>query len=152
MWIVDLLLHPVLYDPLMSTQQSPVMQDWATINPVPFAGSTLMRAHFCQHAFDRHSHETYSIGLTHTGVQSFRSGGSMHSSLPGGLILFNPDEAHDGQRGAPEGFGYSILYLPQAAIETCLDKDAGVRLPLYFRSPVVRDTALAQLFKDVTHA
>lgn len=121
-------------------------------HPVPFAGSMLMRAHFRQHAFERHSHETYSIGLTHAGVQSFRCGGSMHSSLPGGLVLFNPDEAHDGQRGAPEGFGYSILYLPKAAIEVCLGKDSGLRLPLYFRSPLVRDPTLAEIFKNATAA
>lgn len=151
-WNVNRALHLVLYDPLMRAQRSPEKQDWATFNPVPFAGSTLMRAHFCQHAFERHSHETYSIGLTHTGVQSFRCGGSLHSSLPGGLILFNPDEAHDGQRGAPEGFGYSILYLSQAAIEACSGKDSGVRLPLYFRSPVVRDPALAHLFETATTA
>lgn len=150
--IVNLELYLVLYDWLMSVQRSSGKQDWATFNPVPFAGSTLMRAHFRQHAFERHSHETYSIGLTHTGVQSFRCGGTLHASLPGGLILFNPDEAHDGQRGAPEGFGYSILYLPQSAIEACLGKDSGVRLPLYFRSPVVRDPALAHLFETATAA
>lgn len=142
----------VLYDLLMRAKRSPGKQDWATFHPVPFAGSTLMRAHFRQHAFERHSHETYSIGLTHSGVQSFRCGGTLHSSLPGGLILFNPDEAHDGQGGAPEGFGYSMLYLPQAAIEACLGKDSGVRLPLYFRSPLVRDPTLAEVFKNATTA
>lgn len=121
-------------------------QDWATFRPVPLAGSTLMRAHFREHAFERHSHETYSIGLTHSGVQAFRCAGTLHASLPGDLILFNPDEAHDGQRGAPEGFGYSILYIAQAAVASCFDGDAGLHLPRYFRSPVVRDPALAALF------
>lgn len=105
-----------------------------------------MHAHFRQHAFERHSHETYSIGLTHSGVQTFHCAGSLHASLPGDLILFNPDEAHDGQRGAPEGFGYSILYLSNAALEACTDRDSGLRLPMYFRSPVVRDAALARDF------
>lgn len=122
-------------------------QDWARFQATPLAGSTLMHAHFRRHAFERHSHETYSIGLTHSGVQTFHCGGSLHASLPGDLILFNPDEAHDGQRGAPEGFGYSILYLPQAALDACAGRRAGFRLPRYFRSPVVQDRALTALFK-----
>lgn len=120
-------------------------QDWARFQAAPLAGSTLMHAHFRQHAFERHSHETYSIGLTRSGVQTFHCGGRLHASLPGDVILFNPDEAHDGQRGAPEGFGYSILYLPQAAVDACTDRQAGLRLPRYFRSPVVRDAGLAAL-------
>jgi hypothetical protein len=127
-------------------------QDWSTFKPTPIAGSTLMHAHFRQHMFERHSHETYSIGLTVSGVQTFHCGGSLHASLPGDLILFNPDEAHDGQRGAPEGFGYSMLYLPQAAVEACADRKAGLRLPMYFRYPLVRDPALAGRFARATTA
>lgn len=136
----------------MSVEATSSAQDWARFSPIPLDGSTLMHAHFRQHAFDRHSHETYSIGLTHSGVQMFNCAGSLHASRPGNLILFNPDEPHDGQRGAPEGFGYSILYLTQQAVEGCLDREARLRLPRYFRSPVVRDAALARLFTQATAA
>jgi AraC-like DNA-binding protein len=136
----------------MHAESSSPAQDWSTFKPTPIAGSTLMHAHFRQHTFERHSHETYSIGLTHSGVQTFHCRGSLHASLPGDLILFNPDEAHDGQRGAAEGFGYSILYLPQAAVEACTDRNAGLRLPIYFRYPVVRDVALAGRFARATAA
>lgn len=107
-------------------------------------GITLMDAHFLDHAFERHSHETYSIGLTHSGVQTFHSGGELHASLPGDLILFNPDQAHDGQRGGPEGFGYSILYVPADVVALCADGTAGLELPRYFSRPVVRDAAAAR--------
>ena len=120
--------------------------DWARFMPGPMEGVTLMRAHFQDHAFERHSHETFSIGLTHAGVQTFHCGGALHASLPGDLILFNPDQAHDGQRGAPEGFGYSILYVPAEVVAACADKEAGMRLPRHFSQPVVRDAALAQQF------
>lgn len=136
----------------MDVQGRSGAKDWASFQPVPLAGSTLMRAHFCRHAFERHSHETYSIGLTHTGVQRFRCGGSLQTSLPGDLILFNPDEAHDGQRGAPEGFGYSILYVPRATIEDCVEPESDARVPLYFRSAVVRDPLLAHRFNAVLGA
>lgn len=109
-------------------------------------GVTLMNAHFQDHAFERHSHETYSIGLTHSGVQTFHCGGELHASLPGDLILFNPDQAHDGQRGAPEGFGYSILYVPADVVAHCADASAGLHLPRYFSRPVVRDGTIARRF------
>lgn len=112
-----------------------------------------MKAHFMQHAFSRHSHETYSIGLTQSGVQAFHCAGELHASRPGDLILFNPDAAHDGQRGAKDGFGYSILYVPEEIVMSCAtDPDAGLRLPRHFRRPVARDPSSANLYELVVDA
>lgn len=126
--------------------------DWVRFGRGAMDGITLMRAHFVEHAFERHSHDTYSIGLTTSGVQTFHCGGALHASLPGDLILFNPDQAHDGQRGAPEGFGYSILYVPQQVIEACADREAGLALPRYFTRPVVRDAVMAQAYAQALTA
>jgi AraC-like DNA-binding protein len=126
--------------------------DWARFRPGPMEGVTLMNAHFQEHAFERHSHETYSIGLTHAGVQTFNCGGTFHASLPGDLILFNPDQAHDGKRGAPEGFGYSILYVPETVVADCADEEAGIVLPRHFRQPVVRDGVVARQFAQAVAA
>jgi hypothetical protein len=56
-----------------------------------------MHAHFQRHAYHRHSHETYSFGVTEDGVQSFNCRGSAHASAAGMIMAFNPDEPHDGQ-------------------------------------------------------
>lgn len=136
----------------MAPRPNPLPQDWARFEPVPLDGAVLMRAHFRQHAFERHSHATYSIGLTHSGVQAFHCAGGLHASLPGDLILFNPDEPHDGQRGAPEGFGYSILYLPRSAVDGCAGPEDRPRAAGYFRAPVVRDPELALRFRRATAA
>lgn len=141
----------VLYDCFMQAIASKP-QDWARFQPGAMEGVTLMKAHFQEHAFDRHSHDTYSIGLTHAGVQTFNCAGSLHASLPGDLIFFNPDQAHDGKRGAPEGFGYSMLYMSESVVASCADKDAGIALPRHFRQPVVRDTALARQFAQAVAA
>lgn len=127
-------------------------RDWARFRPGPMDGVTLMNAHFQEHTFERHSHETYSVGLTHAGVQTFNCGGGFHASLPGDLILFNPDQAHDGKRGAPEGFGYSMLYVPTDVVAECADREAGIVFPRHFRQPVVRDTALARRFAQAVAA
>jgi len=120
--------------------------DWVRFRPGPLAGVTVMNAHFKDHCFERHSHETYSIGLTRTGVQTFNCAGSLRASLPGDLILFNPDQAHDGRRGAPEGFGYSIVYVPVEVVAGCADRGAGIAFPRHFREPVVRDAVAARGF------
>lgn len=126
----------------MHDAQDPTAKDWARFRPGALAGVTLMNAHFTDHAFERHSHETYSIGVTASGVQTFHCGGTLHASLRGDVILFNPDDPHDGQRGTQEGFGYSMLYVSQQVVNECRDKEAGLEMAAYFRQPVVRDPAM----------
>lgn len=120
--------------------------DWVHYVGREVLGITQMRAHFATHRFERHSHEFFSIGLTTSGVQSFRSGGTSYSGLPGDFILFNPDQAHDGHKGSSEGFGYTMLHVPVATMKCHQDRDAGLDLGRFFRAPVVRDSALASMF------
>jgi AraC-like DNA-binding protein len=118
----------------------PATHDWAEFTPLRCAGITLLNAHFTQHRFERHSHETYSIGFTRSGVQTFECRGTRHASVAGGVILFNPDETHDGSRGSDVGFGYSILYVDRALVQAWTDRAAGLgSTSHYFKKPVVRD-------------
>jgi AraC-like DNA-binding protein len=128
----------------MHDAKEPTAKDWARFRPGALAGVTQMNAHFTDHAFERHSHETYSIGVTASGVQTFHCGGTLHASLRGDVILFNPDEPHDGQRGTQEGFGYSMLYVSQQVVDECRDKEAGLDMAAYFSQPVVRDAAMGR--------
>jgi AraC-like DNA-binding protein len=103
-----------------------------------------MRAYFLRHVYDRHSHDTYSFGVTEQGVQAFRCRGASHASSAGMLMTFNPDDPHDGHAGGPSGFTYRMLHLPPELVAGVL-ADAGARpagLPL-FTAPVVEDPALA---------
>jgi AraC-like DNA-binding protein len=117
--------------------------DWAQFRPGTDGGITLMQAHFTEHAFERHSHDTYSIGLTLSGVQTFNCRGGRHASQPGDVLLFNPDEPHDGSRGTDEGFGYAILYVEPEIVRACFDVSAGTAASEYFRSPLVHDRQAA---------
>ncbi len=123
----------------MPAQEPSHGTDWAFFRPGLTPGITVMKAHFTAHAFERHSHETYSIGVTASGVQTFRCRGERHVSLRGDVMLFNPDEAHDGCRGTDEGFGYAMLYVDTALVCEWLQRPAGSAGSRYFRSSVVRD-------------
>lgn len=123
-------------------------------NQVQFApladGVTLMQAAFTDHAFERHSHDCFTIGVTRQGIQRFRCKGRRHDSLPGHIVLFNPDEDHDGQRGSAAGFRYATWSVAHTFIRSCLDPDAGLAGVPYFARPHVIDPALATAFAQLT--
>jgi len=111
-----------------------------------------MQAHFTQHAFERHSHPTYAIGITHSGVQTFHCSGAHHASLSGNVMLLNPDEPHDGSRGSDDGFGYTMLYIEPAVVLGWLERSAGTRASTYFRHTIVQDQHAAQRLLQVPAA
>ena len=71
-------------------------------------------------AFAPHRHDTYAIGITTAGVQTFRYRGARRVCLPGQLHILHPDETHDGAAATSAGFGYRILYLAPDLIRDAL--------------------------------
>jgi AraC-like DNA-binding protein len=103
-----------------------------------------MHAHFQRHVYHRHSHETYSFGVTEDGVQSFNCRGSARASIAGMIMAFNPDDPHDGQACDELGFTYRIVHAGPELVADVLGDITGRRpaLPL-FADPVVSDPVLA---------
>jgi AraC-like DNA-binding protein len=91
-------------------------------------------------AFEPHRHDTYAIGITTVGVQTFRYRGSRRVCLPGQLHVLHPDEIHDGAAGTDDGFGYRILYV---APELVRDALGGRALP-FVADPVQESTPAAR--------
>ncbi|WP_086973945.1 AraC family transcriptional regulator [Caballeronia glebae] len=136
----------------MASHQTESGTDWARFLHGTGSGITLMQAHFTEHSFERHSHATYSIGVTQSGVQKFNCRGTQHASLKGDVMLFNPDEPHDGSRGTDEGFGYAILYVEPALLETWFDRSAGTVVSRYFTHTVVNDGRASRLLSQAVAA
>lgn len=109
---------------------------------------TLMQASFTDHAFERHSHDCFTLGVTLYGTQSFRCKGRRHDSQPGDLVLFNPEDDHDGNRGASSGFRYANWSVPRALVLDLTDGAA----PCYVTAPHVIDPALGARFMAVNAA
>jgi AraC-like DNA-binding protein len=118
--------------------------EWARYGRARIDGVTQLDARFVGHVFERHSHDTFSIGVTTGGVQRFDCRGARHDSVPGDVILFNPDEMHDGRAGADGGFRYRMLYVAPAALDEMLRGSADGARCGHLRAPRVHDPALAR--------
>jgi len=105
--------------------------------------------HLAACAFEPHRHDTYAIGITTAGVQTFRYRGSRRVCLPGQLHVLHPDELHDGSAGTDEGFGYRILYIPPDLIRDAL---GGAELPFVadpVQEPLPATRRIASLLIDI---
>jgi len=100
-------------------------------------------------AYAPHRHDTYAIGVTLAGVQTFRYRGERRLALPGDLHVLHPDETHDGAPGTDAGFAYRIVYVAPDLVRRAL---GGRALP-FVRDPVQRRTpataALAGLLEAI---
>ncbi len=117
----------------------PGTRDWIRIG-TSRPGFERLEASFAGHAFAAHRHDTYAIGITDKGVQSFGYRGTEAHSLPGQAFVLHPDELHDGHAGTETGFRYRILYIEPRLIQEALGAPHG---PLPFvRGAVTSDARL----------
>jgi AraC-like DNA-binding protein len=77
--------------------------DWANYWRAADRPLEAMHAHFERHVYHRHSHETYSFGVTEAGAQAFTCRGAARTSAAGMVMAFNPDDPHDGQAALAAG-------------------------------------------------
>ena len=98
--------------------------------------------------FSAHRHDTYAIGVTVAGVQTFEYRGRRHTCLPGEAHVLHPDEVHDGAAGTEQGFSYRILYLDPALVCQVL---GGKALP-FVADPVVARPEVEPGLIAVLHA
>lgn len=110
----------------------------------PQASLQRLAARFGGHAYDLHRHETYAVGLTLWGAQSFHYRGELQTSRSGQVMVIHPDEAHDGHASLDDGFAYRMLYVDPASVSAALD---GAGTP-FVREVVADDPVLADLLRE----
>lgn len=120
--------------------------DWVRSAPWQ-AGIQRLEAFFSGEAYASHRHDTYSIGYTINGVQSFDYRGTRLDSTPGRVIVLHPDEIHNGEAGNEQGFHYRMLYVEPAIIREALGRPTGAL-------PFVKDAVLGdpRLFNAIHSA
>ncbi|MDR7236483.1 AraC family transcriptional regulator [Neobacillus drentensis] len=113
------------------------------------AGVTALSASITNFTYKKHSHQEYAIGVTLRGIQQYNLDGSLQLSYQNGVMLFNPEQAHDGRAHDHEaGLDYVMLYIePQLLLEVMEKKDI-----VRFSTPIVYDYRLEQRILSLSTA
>lgn len=91
-------------------------------SPAGLPGLDLLRAHYVAKTFAPHTHEAFVIAAVSRGVEEFHHRGSLERAGVGTVAMINPDTAHTGQAGVPEGWTYHVLYpRPELVAEIAAD-------------------------------
>ncbi|MDG6108971.1 AraC family transcriptional regulator [Dactylosporangium aurantiacum] len=102
----------------------------------------LLTADYRRHAFTRHSHATFAIGVVVCGVEQFRYRGELHRAGVGSLAILEPGEPHDGQAAGPAGWAYRVFYPPA---DMLFDSGTG---PAHFADAIVHDPRSVHLVRS----
>lgn len=117
-----------------------------TMRPCAFRDVQAVEAR-SRHAFPRHTHEGYGIGLIVSGAHRSWSGRGMVEAGRGNIITCNPGEVHD---GVPIGDtrAWKILYLaPQVVGAVVADIREGAAAHFEFADPVIEKHSQVQAFE-----
>lgn len=98
--------------------------------------------------YKKHCHEEYALGVTLRGIQQYNLDGSFQSSHKNGVMLFNPEQYHDGSAFDKAGIDYVMLYIKPALFLEIMGKKELV----HFSSPIVYDAQLAQCILSLSQA
>jgi len=121
--------------------------DWARYWRADGVPVEAMHARFTSHVYHRHSHESYSFGVTEAGAQAFSCRHGRHVSGAGMVMTFNPDDPHDGHAASDDGFTYRMVHIWPDFFASL----TGSGRPL-FRSPVLDDPAAATALRGLHRA
>lgn len=99
-------------------------------------GITALKASMSKFSYKKHAHEEYAVGVTLRGIQEYNLDGVLQTSYKNGVMLFNPEQIHDGNAGHyKEGLDYVMLYIkPELFLEGLEKKDI-----VKFSNPVIYD-------------
>ncbi|MCG8618151.1 MAG: AraC family transcriptional regulator [Desulfobacterales bacterium] len=104
-----------------------------------------LRAVFYDHAYSRHYHDGYAVGVILKGSETYDCNKKTNVAPKGSIVIVNPGEIHDGCASNRElGWGYFMIYPHLSLIRTALNQ-LGLddnRLPV-FPETVFRDPEFA---------
>ncbi|MFL9651851.1 AraC family transcriptional regulator [Exiguobacterium chiriqhucha] len=112
------------------------------------AGITALSASLTNFTYKKHAHEEYAVGVTLRGIQHYQLDGALQLSHPSGVMLFNPEQAHDGMAHDETGLDYVMLYLDPQMFAEIIEKKDVIRFP----NPVVYDSELKKRILNLSQA
>jgi len=112
------------------------------LRPAGLGGAEALHATFRTHRYRRHAHETWTVALMRRGAAEFDAERRHYTAPPGRVFVIPPEVMHTGDPATPEGYTYSVLYLPPAMLERVAFEHGG-RAPRTAREIVIADPTLA---------
>lgn len=109
---------------------------------------TALSASITDFKYKKHCHEEYAFGVTLRGIQQYNLDGSLQSSYQNGVMLFNPEQTHDGSSKDRTGIDYIMLYIKPKLFLEIFEKRDVVR----FLSPIVYNYRLEQSILNLANA
>jgi len=105
------------------------------------------------HAFGRHTHDQYGMGVILRGAQKSLSGRGIVEAKAGDIITVNPGEVHDGTPLGEGGREWRMLYFDPAALaDTIEDLTEGAIGDAELAHPAICDPASAARFVSLFRA
>ncbi len=112
-------------------------------------GITALSASLEDFSYKKHAHEEYALGVTLKGKQEYSLDGFTQASYASGVMLFNPEQVHDGRSGKwKDTVDYVMLYIkPKLFLEAVNKKDI-----VQFSSPIVYKQNMRQSILNLSYA
>jgi len=113
----------------------------------------LLRATYFTFAFAPHAHDTYAIGVTEAGAQTFTHQRSKHWIMPAGSVaVVHPGEVHTSQATNDQGWSYRMMYPKADTLRQIGSELAGTSCDFpTFNAPVFPDENLARQISNFHH-
>lgn len=112
------------------------------------AGVTALSASMTEFKYKKHAHREYAIGVTLRGIQHYNLEGRLQLSYQNGIMLFNPEQTHDGMAHDKTGLDYVMLYIGPQLLFEAADRKSNIQ----FSTPIVYDYGLEQRILSLTQA
>jgi hypothetical protein len=81
------------------------------VRPQDLPGVEILHAHFVNHKYAPHLHETWTVATVDVGAAAFELDGVRHVAPPGSVFLIPPHAVHTGESATPGGYHYRVAYL-----------------------------------------
>jgi AraC-like DNA-binding protein len=104
----------------------------------------LLAARFREHRYDRHTHDGYVIALITEGCERVRVGRQEVLAPAGSVLVVNPEEWHDGEAGAEQGWAYRTFY-PSVSLLSEVATELGQAQAPLFPGALLDDPELSRL-------
>ena len=110
----------------------------------------VLKALFYRHAYGRHFHEGYALGVILKGSETYACNKKTNVAPQGSVVIVNPGEIHDGQASdTRKGWGYFMIYPRLPLVQKALRQMEMDHLGLPdFPDSVIFDKNYAELLVD----